>query len=113
MIKKTIITLLRIVRFLLFYIREVVAANLRIAYDIISPRYRIKPGIIAIPLDVADDWELLLLNNLLTMTPGTLSLDISTDRRFIYIHAMYVDDPERIRREVKSGIEKRILEVSQ
>lgn len=112
MIKKLVLKSLRITRFLIFYIREIFAANLRIAYDIISPRYRIKPGIIAVPLDASTDWELLLLNNLLTMTPGTLSLDISTDRQVIYVHAMYVTDPELIRQEMKLGIEKKILEVS-
>ncbi|MDZ7340978.1 MAG: Na+/H+ antiporter subunit E [candidate division KSB1 bacterium] len=112
MITKLVVKFIRIIGFLIFYIREVILANFRIAYDIISPRYRIKPGIIAIPLKATTDWELLMLNNLLTMTPGTLSLDISTDRRVIYIHAMYVTDPEQIRLEFKSGIEKKILEVS-
>jgi len=112
MIKKMITKIFRILAFILFYIKEVIIANVRIAYDILSPRYKIKPGVLAIPLDVETDFEILSINNLLTMTPGTLSLDISTDRRVIYVHAMYVDDPEQLRKEIKAGLEKKLMEVT-
>ena len=52
-----------------------------------------------------------MMANLLTLTPGTLSLDVSTDRRFLYIHALYIDDVEKVRREIKQGLERRLLQV--
>ncbi len=112
MIKKIALKTYHIIRFLLFYIVEVIIANMKIAWDIITPRHHMKPGVLAIPLDVKSDNEILALNNLITMTPGTLSLDVSTDKKVIYVHAMYIDDTEKIRSEIKSGIEKRILEMS-
>ena len=112
MIGKIFIKIYRLIGFLLFYILEVIIANMRIAWDILTPRHRTKPGILAIPLDVETDMEILTLNNLITMTPGTLSLDVSTDKRVIYIHAMYIDDAKKIRREIKSGLEKKIMEMS-
>jgi multicomponent Na+:H+ antiporter subunit E len=111
MIRKFLLKIYHIIGFLLFYIVEVIIANMRIAWDIITPRHRMKPGVLAIPLDVETDNEILALNNLITMTPGTLSLDVSTDKRVIYVHAMYIDDAEKIRKEIKSGLEKRIMEV--
>jgi multicomponent Na+:H+ antiporter subunit E len=45
------------------------------------------------------------------MTPGTLSLDVSTDRRVLYIHAMYIDDLEGLRSKIKDGLEKKVMEV--
>jgi multicomponent Na+:H+ antiporter subunit E len=70
------------------------------------------PGVIAVPLDARTDAEITLLANLITLTPGTLSIDVSADRKVLYIHTMDLgDDPVRFRREIKEGFERRLLEV--
>ena len=97
--------------FIAFYIKELIKSNLVIAMDILRRHPRIQPGIVAVPLDAKTDFEITLLANLITMTPGTLSLDVSDDRRTLYIHAMYVTDPEAIRRETKEDLERRILDL--
>jgi multicomponent Na+:H+ antiporter subunit E len=56
--------------------------------------------------------EILLVANLISLTPGTLSIDLSGDRQTLFVHVMYLDDPETFRQSVKEGIEKRILEVT-
>ncbi len=101
----------QIVRFTAFYLGQVVLSNLRVAYDVLPPTHYMRPGIIALPLDAKTDEEITLLANLITLTPGTLSLDVSPDRRTLYIQAMYIDDLERVRRELKEGLERRVLEV--
>lgn len=100
-------------RFALFFLWELILANLRVAYDVATPRHHSRPGVIAIPLDAKTDLEITLLANLITLTPGTLSLDVSADRRFLYIHAMYIDndDIDAVRRKLKNGFERRVLEV--
>lgn len=102
----------QVVGFLGFYLWELVLANLRLAYDIATPGHLQRPGIVAVPLDVRSDVEITLLANLITLTPGTLSVDVSTDRKVLYIHAMYIDDLEEFRRTIKEGYERRVLEVS-
>ncbi|MBW3600685.1 MAG: Na+/H+ antiporter subunit E, partial [Planctomycetes bacterium] len=57
------------------------------------------------------DDEITLLANLITLTPGTLSLDVSEDRKTLFVHAMYIEDPEKLRRHVKEGMERRVLEL--
>jgi multicomponent Na+:H+ antiporter subunit E len=69
------------------------------------------PGIIAFPLDAKSDLEITLFANLLTLTPGTLSLDVSSDKKILYVHALYVKDADSFRSELKNGLEKRLLEV--
>jgi multicomponent Na+:H+ antiporter subunit E len=101
----------RVIGFGFYFLWEVVKANLRVAYDVLSPRQRIVPGIIAIPLDAKTDAEITLLANLITFTPGTLSLDVSEDKKVLYIHAMYVEDANQFKRELKDGLERRLLEV--
>lgn len=103
----------QVVRFFLFYLGQMLLSNLRVAYDVVTPRHHMKPGVIAVPLDVETDAEITLLANLITLTPGTLSLDLSSDRRVLYVHAMYIDngDVELARRQIKEGLERRVLEV--
>lgn len=95
----------------LFFVWELILANLRVAHDVITPRHYMRPGILAVPLDAQTDLEITMLSNLITLTPGTLSLDISIDRRVLYIHAMYIDDVDEVRQKIKDGYERRILEV--
>ena len=97
--------------FVIFFLKELLLANLRVAYDIITPKDHMEPGIIAVPLEAKTELEITLLANLVTLTPGTLSLDVSKDRRTLYVHALYVKDPAEFRRELKEGLEKRLLEV--
>lgn len=97
--------------FAAFYVWELILANLRVAYDVVTPAYHMRPGTIAIPLDARSDVEITLLANLITLTPGTLSLDVSADRRVLYIHAMYIDQVELVRRRIKRGYERRVLEL--
>ena len=94
-----------------FFVWELIKATLRVSYDVLTPGYRMRPGVVAIPLDVQNDAEITILANLITLTPGTLSLDVSTDRRVLYVHAMYIDDPEQVRRQIKQGFERRVIEV--
>ena len=65
----------------------------------------------AVPLALDRDAEIALLANLITLTPGTLSLDVSPDRRTLYVHAMATTSPDDLRREIQQGFERRILEV--
>jgi multicomponent Na+:H+ antiporter subunit E len=99
------------IRFTLFFLRELINSNFRVAWDVISPKSRRKPGIVAIPLDVSSDMEITFLANLITLTPGTLSLDVSDDRRVLYVHGMFVEDPQRMREQIKNGFERRVLEL--
>ncbi len=102
----------RFLGFVLFFLWEVFKANLRVAYIVLNPRYRLRPGVVAVPLDARSDAEITLLANLITMTPDSLSIDVSADRKVLYIHTMDIgEDPVRFRRKVKDGFERRLLEV--
>lgn len=100
-----------LVRFLLFFFWEMILANLRVAHDVVTPTHHMRPGIVAIPLEAGTDDEITLLANVISLTPGTLSLDVSDDRKVLYIHAMFIDDEQQLRDEIKSGFERRLLDV--
>ncbi|WP_417746515.1 Na+/H+ antiporter subunit E [Rosistilla oblonga] len=98
-------------RFVVFFFWQLVLSNLRVAYDVITPPLYMRPGIVAVPLDAKTDQEITLLANLITLTPGTLSLNLSEDRSTLYVHAMFVDSPESVRDSIKNGFERRLLEL--
>jgi multicomponent Na+:H+ antiporter subunit E len=99
------------ISFFFYFIKEMILANLKVAFDIITPKDYMKPGIVAVPLDAETNIEITLLANLITLTPGTLSLDVSHDKKVLYIHTLYLDDVENFRSGIKNGMEKKLLEV--
>lgn len=101
----------QVVSFLMFFIKELIVANLRIAYHIITPSSFFKPAVIAVPLEKMTDLEATLLANVLTLTPGSFSVDLSSDRRVLYVHVMDAHDPDAVRQEIKDQYEKPLLEV--
>jgi len=94
-----------------FFAKELLVSNLRVLWDVITPTHISRPGIIGIRLDARTDAEIMLVANLISLTPGTLSLDLSEDRQVLYIHVMFLDDIEETRQQIKQGLERRVLEV--
>ena len=100
---------LRSIGFIFFFLKELLVSSVRVAMDVIKPTISFQPGVIAFPLRASSDMEIMLLANVISLTPGTLSLDVSEDRKTLYIHAMYASDPEAVREEIRVGLEKRLL----
>lgn len=100
-----------LVALILYAIMEILIANVRVAIDVVTPRHRMRPGVIAVPLDLKNDAEITLLANLITLTPGSLSLDVSSDRKVLYVHEMYIEDLDSIRQDLKDKFERRIARV--
>lgn len=96
--------------FLLWFLKEVWVSSVRVAKGVLGIGPKPTPAVVAIPLEAETDLEITLLACCITLTPGTLSLDVSPDRKTLYIHSMFTEDIEALRREVKETMERRILE---
>jgi multicomponent Na+:H+ antiporter subunit E len=101
----------KVVAFVFYFLSELVKANLEVAYEVITPKLNMTPGIVAFPLEASTDIEISILANLISLTPGTLSLDVSDDRKVLYVHSMYITDREAFIAELKNGFERRLLEI--
>jgi len=101
----------KILLFILYFIKELIVANIKVAIDILTIKDRMRPGIIAVPLDAKTDLEITLFANLITLTPGSLSIDTSDDKKVLYVHAMYMEYPQKFKEELKSGLERKLLEI--
>ena len=104
----------QLLEFIGFILKELMVSSLRVAHDVLTPASKLNSAIIAVPLDVDSDREIMTLAVLVTLTPGTLSLKVSEDRRTLYVHEMSVadGDVERARRSIKEGYERRVLRLS-
>ena len=101
----------RLLRFLGFYVLELIRSSLRVAWDVITPSDRRRPGIVAVPLDARTDREITVLANLISFTPGTLSLEVTEDRKYLLVHSMFIDSPESFKADIKRRLERRVLEI--
>ncbi|HKK00284.1 MAG TPA: Na+/H+ antiporter subunit E [Desulfotignum sp.] len=94
-----------------YFFWELMISSLQVAWDVITPKHINRPGIIGVPLAARTDLEIFLVANLLSLTPGTLSVDLSEDKKTLYVHVMFLEDIDKTRAGIKNGLERRILEV--
>ena len=102
----------KLISFFFYFLYELLKANLQVAWEVGTPKYNMTPGIVGVPLDIKTDGQITLLANLITLTPGTLSLDVSEDKKVLYVHSMYIKNRKDFIRGIKNGFEKRIIEIS-
>ncbi|MCB0192935.1 MAG: Na+/H+ antiporter subunit E [Anaerolineae bacterium] len=105
------VKLRQVIELFALFIWELIKANLRVAYSVLAPFSSMRPGIIAVPLDLKTDLGITTLANMITLTPGTLSVDVSDDRKVIYVHGMHVDHLEDFKHDIKDGFERKVKEV--
>jgi len=97
---------------LILFIKELIKSNIDIVKLVYKRQPEVEPGIFALPIDLEKDWEIALLANLITLTPGTLSIAVSRDHSVIYVHAMHIDTIEESINSIKNSFERAILEVT-
>ncbi|MBB3976089.1 multicomponent Na+:H+ antiporter subunit E [Rhizobium azooxidifex] len=107
---RTVVRPGKLLSLLALFVKELALSAWRVAVLVASPKMDLRPGIFAYPLKVDRDIEITLLANLITLTPGTLSVDVSEDRRFLYVHALDCSDPAAVKRDIATGFERKILE---
>ncbi|GAB3734968.1 hypothetical protein GCM10028794_13950 [Silanimonas algicola] len=95
----------------LVVLHDIVKANVEIALRILGPEARIHPAYVWVPLDIASPQGVAVFASIITMTPGTLSCDVSEDRRWLLVHAFHADDPAAVAAEVKSRYEAPLREI--
>lgn len=100
----------QIMRYFVVLIIEIIKANIMVAKIVLKPKMDIKPGIIAVPLRTKTDVGITAIANTITLTPGTLTVDISDDGTVAYVHAIDATDPQGIRDSIRDDLESYVLE---
>ncbi|GAL29739.1 Na(+) H(+) antiporter subunit E [Vibrio variabilis] len=100
------------IKLFLYFCYEMLISAAHVVWDVVTPTHLSDPDIIYVPLDVTSDLEITLLANMVSLTPGSLSLDVTEDKKHLVVHAMFAPDHDEVIRSIKNGMEKRILEVT-
>jgi multicomponent Na+:H+ antiporter subunit E len=100
------------IKLIFIFIKELILSNIAIVKVVLKPKLDMRPAIFAMDTDLTKDWQITLLSSLITLTPGTLVIDVSEDNKTLFIHAMNIGEVEDEINSIKNSFEKAILEVS-
>lgn len=99
------------VRYFLLVLWDIVTANFEVAIKVSGPMSKIRPGMVAVPLDIESDLGITLFASTISLTPGTVSAEVSEDKQWLYVHALDVDDEHALIEEVKQRYEAPLKEI--
>jgi multicomponent Na+:H+ antiporter subunit E len=91
-------------------IKEIIKANIVVAKIVMQPTIDIKPGIIAVPIRTKTNLGITGIANTITLTPGTLTVDISDDKSILYVHSIDATNPQGVRDSIRDDLEHYVLE---
>jgi multicomponent Na+:H+ antiporter subunit E len=100
------------IKLIFIFIKELILSNIAIVKIVLKPKLDMSPAIFAMDTVLTKDWQITLLSSLITLTPGTLVIDVSDDNKTLFIHAMNIGEVEDEINSIKNSFEKAILEVS-
>ena len=107
-----IITLFAVVKLFFVFIRELISSSVLVIRQILRPKLNITPGIFTMKTELEGEWEITLLALLLSLTPGSVVLEVSPDNKTFYIHAMDIPASSNAVLQAKDSFEKAIREVT-
>ncbi|MBI5971908.1 Na+/H+ antiporter subunit E [Staphylococcus caledonicus] len=108
-----LIKVYKIVKLIVVFFIELIKANIDVLKIVLQPTLKNQPGFFIYDTDLKTDWQIVLLSNLITLTPGTVVLGISDDRTKIYIHSIDFSTKEEEVEGIKSSLEKVVREVGE
>jgi multicomponent K+:H+ antiporter subunit E len=104
----------RVLGYVAIVLYDVIAANLQVALLILGPGRRLRPAFVRVPLELRSDFAVTALASTVTLTPGTVSVDIETAAdggRSLVVHALRCLDPDGLARTIKQRYERRLMEI--
>ncbi|MFP1681994.1 Na+/H+ antiporter subunit E [Alloalcanivorax sp. C16-1] len=101
----------KLVRFVLVVHWDILTANLAVARLILGSPRKLRPAFVEMPLELEDDFAITLLASTISLTPGTVSADVSEDRRTLLIHALDMDDEAELVAQIKQRYERPLKEI--
>ncbi|WP_417579782.1 Na+/H+ antiporter subunit E [Nitrincola sp.] len=102
---------LKTARYALLVLGDIITANLEVARQVMGPIKELHPALIAMPLDIEGDLPITLLASTISLTPGTVSSEVSECKKFIYIHALSMTDEAELIATIKQRYEKPLMEI--
>jgi multicomponent Na+:H+ antiporter subunit E len=109
--RKYFVILPKLVYFFLFLVWKLILSNISTVKESLYSKSRLEPGIVKVPLTLKDEFHIVTLANLVSLTPGTMVMDISDDMKVMYVHVMHLEDKDKFIRELKEDFENKLIEL--
>jgi multicomponent Na+:H+ antiporter subunit E len=110
--KRKYFTLLpKLTYFVLFLIWKIILSNITTVKESLYSKSKLEPAIVRVPLTLKDDFHISTFANLVSLTPGTMVMDISDDKKVMYVHVMHLEDRDKFIQEVKKDFENKLIEL--
>lgn len=101
----------KLILFIIFYVKEVIKTNLIVAREVLTPTHYMKPGLVDIDVSHINDRQLIIFCNLLTMTPGSMIVDVAEDKSSVKVHILYLNDRKEAISEIEENYLKKVKEL--
>lgn len=101
----------KLLLFCLFFLYDILKANIEVTKEILTPRFQLRPAVVTFEHSLKSDFEITMLTNLIALTPGTMVLKISPDKKYLFIHCFNIKDKEQFIAHLRNGLEKKLIEV--
>lgn len=105
--RKPLVTL----RYVLMVLGDIIVANFEVAILVIGPAKKLKPAFVAIPLSIEYDLPITILSSTVSLTPGTVSAEISKDKKWLYVHTLKLTDKQALVTLIKQRYEQPLMEI--
>jgi len=99
------------ISYVFLVLKDIISANFSVALLVVGPLKKLSPGFVAVPLDIETELGITLLASTVSLTPGTVSAEISEDQKWLYVHALHLENPEELIEEVKARYEAPLKEI--
>ncbi len=93
----------------IIFIKEVVVANLQVAWLVFQPTKNLRPALFKLPLQLKSEWGITCLAHMITLTPGTITISMAKDKSALYVHVLHSQDIAETRQSIKTIFERRLI----
>jgi multicomponent K+:H+ antiporter subunit E len=90
---------------------DIIVSNIEVARRVLGPEAAIHPGFVRVPLALTDEWAIATLAGIITMTPGTLTVDVARDATHLVVHAFHLTDEAKLVASIKARYEAPLREI--
>ena len=102
---------LTILRYILMVFGDIIKANFEVLILVLGPAKRLKPAFVAVPIDIRYDLPITILASTVSLTPGTVSAEISEDNKWLYVHVLHLKNKDELIRLIKQRYEQPLMEI--
>jgi multicomponent K+:H+ antiporter subunit E len=99
------------VKYILMVLWDIIVANLEVALLVLGPSKKLVPAFIAVPLDIQHEFPITILASTVSLTPGTVSAEISEDRQWLYVHVLHLRNKDQLIASIKQRYEQPLKEI--